>query len=215
VYLPRRLWFIGLGHLGQGFLWNLGLLPVTGALAMLQDDQTAGEENEATGLLTAEGDEGRRKTRIAARWLEGLGWPTALIERRHFGDIRLQSNDPAVVVTGLDAPEARVKIARAGFAYMVDAGVGHGPVDFENTQIRILRSGVDAQAFWSAPERHKDVDALMKRAAYQSHADAFGWLRHVRDCRRRASPYPSWEPRSAHSRSRRCSGSAACFRRFR
>ena len=134
---------------------------------MLQDDQTAGEENEATGLLTAEGDEGRRKTRIAARWLEGLGWPTALIERRHFGDIRLQSNDPAVVVTGLDAPEARVKIARAGFAYMVDAGVGHGPVDFENTQIRILRSGVDAQAFWSAPERHKDVDALMKRAAYQ------------------------------------------------
>ena len=27
TYLPSRLWLIGLGHLGQAYLWGLGLLP--------------------------------------------------------------------------------------------------------------------------------------------------------------------------------------------
>jgi hypothetical protein len=86
AYIPPRLWFVGLGHLRQGFLWNLGLLSAVGKLAVLQDDQTVGE---ATGLLTTGKDIKKRKTRVAARWLEDGGWPTSLVERRHYGDIPL------------------------------------------------------------------------------------------------------------------------------
>lgn len=173
VYLPARLWFIGLGHLGQGFLWNLGLIPATGAQVVLQDDQAVGEENEATGSLTTADDLTTRKTRVAARWLDGVGWPTSLIERRHYGDIPLLPDDPGIVITGLDEPKARIAIARTGFDYMIDAGLGHGPVDFESLQIRVLKQGTDATAFWSSPEIAKDVDALLRQKAYQAHAEKF------------------------------------------
>lgn len=173
VYIPPRLWLIGLGHLGQGFLWNLGLLPVRGRLAVLQDDQTVSEENEATGLLTTADDVTRRKTRVAARWLDGVGWPTSLIERRHYGDIPLLPDDPPIVITGLDEPKARIAIASTGFEYMIDAGIGHGPVDFESLQIRVLGKATDATALWSSPQVPKDVDALLQRKAYQAHAAKF------------------------------------------
>ena len=173
VYLPPRLWFIGLGHLGQGFLWSLGFLPAVGSNITLQDDQDAGEENEATGLLTRGNDITRKKTRIAADWLDGLGWPTSLIERRHYGDIPLLENDPPIVITGLDEPKARIDIAGAGFEYLIDAGIGHGAVDFEGLQIRVLRKGANAAELWSSPDRKADIDALMRRDAYQRHLEKF------------------------------------------
>lgn len=174
VYIPPRLWIIGLGHLGQGLLWCLGLLPINQFEAVLQDDQDAGEENEATGLLTRGDYIGRRKTRIAAAWLERPGWRTRLLERRHYGDIPLLSHDPSIVVTGLDEPAARMQIAMTGFEYLVDAGIGHGPVDFEALQIRILRKGVDPSMFWSSLRTAKNVDALVEQDAYRVHAAAWG-----------------------------------------
>jgi len=170
AYISPKLWFIGLGHLGQGLLWCLGLLPVNGLEAVLQDDQRADEENEATGLLTRGDDVGRRKARIAADWLDRPGWSTRLIERRHYGDIPLRDNDPPIVITSLDQPDARIQIANAGsFEYLIDAGVGHGPIDFEALQIRVLKKGVDAAAFWSSPERPKNSDKLLERDAYRAH----------------------------------------------
>lgn len=173
VYISPRLWFIGLGHLGQGHLWSLGLLPIDAFEAVLQDDQDAGEENEATGLLTR-GDFAtlRKKTRIAAAWLERPGWTTRLIERRHYGDIPLLDNDPPIVVAGLDDPDARMKVAQAGFDYMIDAGVGHGPVDFEMLQIRVLERGADPSRFWSTQERRRGPEDLLHLPAYRSHAAA-------------------------------------------
>lgn len=168
VYISPRLWFIGLGHLGQGFLWCLGLLPVRDMELVLQDDQNAGEENEATGLLTWGNFVGRRKTRVAAAWFDRPGWSTRLIERRHYGDMPILPTDPSIVITGLDEPDPRLRIAKTGFDYMLDVGIGHGPVDFEALQIRILRKGVDPAPFWSSPERPKDVDRLMQQAAYRA-----------------------------------------------
>ncbi len=167
AYISPRLWFIGLGHLGQGLLWSLGLLPVSELELVLQDDQNAGEENEATGVLTRGNCIGQRKTRIAAAWFDRPGWSTRLIERRHYGDIPILATDPSIVITGLDEPDPRRRIARTGFDYMIDVGIGHGPVDFEALQIRILRQGVDPSPFWSSPERPKDVDSLMQQAAYR------------------------------------------------
>ena len=72
--VPNRLWFLGLGHLGQAFIWNLCLMPQQGErFAVLQDDQIIGEENEPTSLLVTTADVGKRKTRVSARWLEACG----------------------------------------------------------------------------------------------------------------------------------------------
>lgn len=166
--LPAKLWFIGLGHLGQGYLWSLAFLPGSGELLVLQDDQDAGEENEATGLLTYGDDVGRRKTRVAASWFEP-DWETSHIERRHRGDIRLTEDDPAIVFAGLDNVPARFNVTRAGFDYMVDAGVGHGPVDFESLHLRVLRKGTDPEAQWTEQEKAKDVEAMLNRETYRDY----------------------------------------------
>ena len=52
----------------------------TERLAVLQDDQFIGEENEATSVLVLPRKTGDRKTRVAAPWLEACGWRTQLIE---------------------------------------------------------------------------------------------------------------------------------------
>jgi hypothetical protein len=174
VFMPTRLWLIGLGHLGQGNLWALGLLPVSGLSAILQDDQYAGAENVSTGLLTTVDDVSKRKTRIAAKWLDGAGWFTALIERRHYGDIPLLLDDPPIVITGLDEPDPRIAITRTGFEYMIDTGLGHGAIDFEGIQMRVLSKGIDASRLWTSPTPIKDVDALVKREVYRAHAAEFG-----------------------------------------
>jgi hypothetical protein len=153
--LPDKVWFLGLGHLGQAFVWNLCLLPGRGdRLAVLQDDQTIGEENEATSLLVLPGNRqmNKRKARIAAGWLEACGWSTALIERRHHGDISITMDDPPYLLSGLDQVEPRLVLARHGFPFMLDAGIGHGAGDFEGIQIRTIAKCQSIDGLWEEPK---------------------------------------------------------------
>ena len=172
TYCLNKLHLVGLGHLGQGVLWSLCALPMAGAIS-LQDYQAAAVENEATGLITWPMDIGRRKTRIASDWMEAFGWDTSLIERRFDSDTRAQPTDPAVVVTALDSPVPRRHVHAAGYAFMFDVGVGHGPVDFESAQLRTFARG-DAGSWQHAPAQ-KDVAGLLDRPAYKAmSADACG-----------------------------------------
>lgn len=170
--VPDKVWLLGLGHLGQAFVWSLCFLPAHGErVAVLQDDQKIGDENEATSLLVlpGEGELGERKTRIAAPWLEACGWRTELIERRHHGDIALTEADPPYLLSGLDRLKPRLVLAKHGFPYMIDAGIGHGPGDFEGIQVRTIVNGQLPSGLWSNPE---DVEAedgtkgLLDRPAY-------------------------------------------------
>ena len=170
--LPRSLWLVGLGHVGQGFLWSLAFLPAAGTHAILQDDQTVGEENVGTGLVTQllDFEKKNKKTRVAARWLEAAGWTTSLLERRNYGDLQPTDNDPPVVLTSLDEPTARMAIAKAGHGFMIDAGVGHGAFDFEIGQIRVVPKGADTKGLWAHAAKPKCIDAILETPAYREHA---------------------------------------------
>ena len=170
--VPDKLWLLGLGHLGQAFVWNLCFLAGNSeCLAILQDDQTISEENEATSLLVLPGNAqlGQRKTRIAVPWLESCGWRTELIERRHHGDIAVTSDDPAYLLSGLDRLKPRLTMAQHGFPFMIDAGIGHGAGDFEGIQIRAIAKGQSLDGLWSDPEQNAVEDnkkSLLDRPAY-------------------------------------------------
>lgn len=172
IYLPRSMAVVGLGHLGQGLLWNLCLLPGNGDLLVLQDFQEAGRENAATGLLTSHQDIGRRKTRIASDWCEHFGWKTALVERKFARGTSVTSDDPAVVISALDSADPRRHILAAGFHRMLDIGVGHGPVDFEIGQFRSFVVGDEPT--WMGQTEALDVDVRMRRKAYTALKDACG-----------------------------------------
>jgi hypothetical protein len=167
--VPDHLWFLGLGHLGQGFIWNLCLLGAKGGRAVLQDDQAIGEENEATSLLVLPGKIGTKKARIAAAWLTAAGWTTDILERRHHGDIRLLPDDPPYLLSGLDRVEPRLVMARHGFDYMIDAGLGHGPHDFEGIQLRVIAKGVSADDLWNTLDDAVDAKLAERKssAAYR------------------------------------------------
>lgn len=166
---PNALWLVGLGHLGQGFVWNLLTLPYRGPRqAVLQDDQRICVENEPTSLLVVGQGERRRKVRVAAGWLDPAGWDTRLIERRHQGEIKPTKDDPPLLLSGLDDVRPRRILAELGFDYMIDAGIGHGPGDFEGLQIRTIPNGVTTKKLWNAPPPPRLVDDLLEKAAYQA-----------------------------------------------
>jgi hypothetical protein len=166
---PNALWLVGLGHLGQGFVWNLLTLPYRCPRhAVLQDDQRIGVENEPTSLLVVEPGERRRKVRVAAGWLDPAGWDTRLIERRHRGDIQPTKDDPPVLLCGLDDVRPRRILATLGFDYMIDAGIGHGPGDFEGLQIRTIPKGAPSKDLWNAPPPPRALDDLLGKAAYRA-----------------------------------------------
>lgn len=168
--VPDQFWFLGLGHLGQGFVWNLCLLGAKGGRAVVQDDQTIGEENEATSLLVSGGDIGEKKARLAASWLSIAGWTADLIERRQLGDIQLTPGDPPFLLSGLDRIKPRRMMAKQGFEYMIDAGIGHGPHDFEGIQLRVIEKGASSNDLWSAPE-HTEAGRLSDRQASAAYKD--------------------------------------------
>jgi hypothetical protein len=169
--VPDSLWFVGLGHLGQGFIWNLCLLGANGGRSVLQDNQVIGEENEATSLLVLPGEHGEKKARLGARWMEAAGWSADIIERRHHGDIPVMENDPPYLLCGLDRLEPRLVMARHGFEFMIDAGLGHGPSDFEGIQIRAVAKGQSIEGLWSKPTGTDDGDPRAKVLAKEAYAD--------------------------------------------
>lgn len=174
--LPNKLWLLGMGHLGQAFVWNLVLLPYQGARTIvLQDDQRIGEENEPTSLLVTADDLDKRKVRVANRWLEAAGWTTTLIERRHYGDIQFRPEDPPYLIAGLDRLPPRLKMARVGFPYMIDAGIGQGPHDFEGIQVRVIpKDAQDPESLWSHATSAPIRDRLLATPAYQAAEEEIG-----------------------------------------
>ena len=63
AYLPSALWLIGLGHLGQAYLWALGLLPYgepADVLLVPQDVDIVTSSTESTSILT-DGRDGREE----------------------------------------------------------------------------------------------------------------------------------------------------------
>jgi hypothetical protein len=63
---------IGFGHLGQAYLWGLGLLPYRPSelSLVLQDIDSISPSTESTSILTSAELVGQKKTRAMARWAE-------------------------------------------------------------------------------------------------------------------------------------------------
>ncbi|HEX8385992.1 MAG TPA: hypothetical protein VF576_07405, partial [Rubricoccaceae bacterium] len=149
--LPSGLWLVGLGHLGQAYLWSLGLLPYASPHTVdvvLQDTDWASEANRSTSPLTFAGDVGLRKTRVAAAWAEGVGFTSHIVERRFDGGVRRQPAEPALALFGVDNPAARSVSEGAGFARVVDGGLGAGAGDFLSFQVNGFPGPDEARNVW-------------------------------------------------------------------
>lgn len=150
-YLPKSLWLVGLGHLGQAYAWTLGMLPYPAGERphlVLQDFDSAAKSNLSTCLLLSEHDLRTRKVRAVAQRLEAAGFAIDMVERR-FGPLhQVLTNEPTTALFGVDNTAVRRDIDSAGFAKVVEAGLGSGYRDFRNIRVHTFPSPKRATELW-------------------------------------------------------------------
>jgi hypothetical protein len=170
--LPQAAWLVGLGNLGQAYLWNFGFLPYGDdeLELVLQDFDFVSEANRSTSLLTRDRDVGRRKTRLAAGWAEHRGFRTALMERAFAANFTVSGEEPAVALIGVDNPAARRLMEDVGFSRIIDAGLGRGPGDYLGITLHTFPASRAADECWpeSAAPSGDPAQATAKKKAYEN-----------------------------------------------
>lgn len=171
-YLPKELWLIGLGNLGQAYAWGLGMLPYPyGELphVVLQDFDAATESNLSTCMMLSPNDLGRLKVRVVANRLEAAGFTTTLVERQFGPHHRLMNGEPTTALFGVDNVTARRDLDSAGFALAVEAGLGSGYRDFRNIRTHTFPGPRSPLDIWPADSASQP--AVKLNNTYQRLAD--------------------------------------------
>lgn len=167
--LPSALWLIGLGNVGQAYLWTIGLLPYkkpSEVQFVLQDYDALAESNDSTSLLTHRRLVGMRKTRAIAEWAEQRGFRTAIVERQFASDFRVGADDPAVALCGVDNALARGALEDVGFAKVIEAGLGYGTKDYLGFRTHLFPGSRKARDIWHSEGDEREV--RIDLPAYQS-----------------------------------------------
>ena len=157
--LPAALWLVGLGNLGQAYLWALGMLPYATPHEVqmtLQDFDVLAPSNDSTSLLTNKGLLGRRKTRAMADWAERRGFKTTIVERRFRADFQVGHEEPALALCGVDNPLARSDLEDVGFEGVIEAGLGSGTSDFLGFRTHVFPGARKAQDIWQHADAMQD-----------------------------------------------------------
>lgn len=179
LYLPASLWLVGLGNLGQAYLWSLSLLPFLEPqklLLFLQDDQRVERENWGTSVLVKRGCYGQLKTRIAEDWATGRGFQVRRIDRRLDTQLTRSGTEPSLALAGLDSMPARRLLGGRGFEYVIDAGLGATVADYRKFRLNVFdRNGDPAAHFRGVEDQTKKiVEGLLQMPAYQQLSVARG-----------------------------------------
>lgn len=143
--LPKALWLLGLGHLGQAYLWNFALLPYRfpgEATFLLQDFDAVVRGNYSSQLLCEQNNIGRKKTRVCSDWLEARGFKTILTERPFDENTKRTGDDPFIACCGFDAAKPRRILEDAGFDLIVECALGADAARFDRI---ILHTFPDAR----------------------------------------------------------------------
>jgi hypothetical protein len=153
-FLPREFWTLGLGHLGNGYLWAAATLPYVDPAAtkfFLNDFDTVEHDNVETSLLLNDGLIGECKTRACAGWLEMRGFRTRLLERAFDGNFRRREDEPGLALCGFDSNPARRDLATARFLRIVESGLGGTPNNFDTICLHTFPNPRPAAELWPDP----------------------------------------------------------------
>jgi hypothetical protein len=175
--LPSDLWLVGLGNLGQAYIWTLLQLPYgdRGPRLVLQDTDTVGASNLSTSLLTTPPMLGVRKTRAMAAVIEARRGRAAIIERAFESSLRIGPDDPSVCLAGVDNALARQALEDVGFERVIEAGLGKGPEDYLGFNIHTFPAEKSAREIWSsAGPGSADISAPAYQALLRNTNDRCG-----------------------------------------
>lgn len=161
-YGPARMWLIGLGHLGQAYLWALGVLPYSISAEvelLLQDFDVITPSTTSTSILTDMSLVGQRKTRAMAAWAEQRGFTTRIVERLLNAELKRSPEEPGLCLCGIDNAVGRAYLEEVGFDYVIEAGLGSGAKDFRAIRLHTFPSARQARDIWGKPSQAEGAAA--------------------------------------------------------
>lgn len=141
ISLPSNIWTVGLGHLGQAYVWILANQKLNqGIEILLQDFDTLGKENLGSQLLSYDSQIGLNKTRICADFLTKVGINSKIIEKpfNEFDQQDLALKQFKVLLTGLDNIDARRGINPYRFQVCMDGATNGKLINFDSFTFRNL-----------------------------------------------------------------------------
>ena len=177
-YLPGDLWTLGLGHLGNAYLWCLAALPYEDPRAvefLLCDFDRVEPENIETGVIFEALDEDRLKPRACSVWLERRLFRTRLMERRFDGTFRRHAKEPGLALSGFDSNEVRRDLVTAAFSRVIDCGLGGTARNFDTIGFHTWPNPRPADELWPVPtpeEEQERVERIVQgNSAYEAIAE--------------------------------------------
>ena len=177
VLLPQALWLVGLGNLGQAYLWTLSALPYidpSKVSLVLHDRDRITEENWATSVLVQTDTYGVFKTKVAEQWALSKGFDARRIDRRLLAGDRLERDDPRLALSGVDKIESRKLMANVGFDGIVDAGLGHISSDFDRYRVTVFDRIRPIDMHFTGQEDKRPGDNVPTGEAYRRLEEEIG-----------------------------------------
>jgi hypothetical protein len=174
IFLPGAIWIVGLGNLGQAFVWALSSLPYSnpGEVSLvLHDFDYVSEENWGTSVLVPDGEYGALKTRLVEQWLDPKEFKVRRVDRRLLPTDRLVEGEPKLAFSGLDKIAARRDMASVGFDAIVDAGLGRTAEDFDKFRVTVFNGKRSINGYFAdmedpAPAGIPDTPAYQALASF-------------------------------------------------
>lgn len=157
--LPKQFWLLGLGHLGQGYIWNLLFLPYNNTSeikVVLQDFDKISEANYSAGVLTELHHCNQYKTRVCSNWLEKRGFDTIITERKFDANTKKTNEEPFVALCGFDNAEARINLENAGFDLIIEAALGGSLNLFDDIMIHTFPDATKSpKEIWDSSNKYE------------------------------------------------------------
>lgn len=172
-YLPRDLWVLGLGHLGNGFLWSLATLPYEDPKAVefaLLDFDKVEKDNVETGVILTTDDLDSYKAHACDAWLRRRRFRTRLVERRFDATFRLQDKEPVLALCGFDSNPSRRALPHAQFRRVIDSGLGGMANNFDTISLHTLPNPRGPEELWPdlSQEEEEKLAAYRERIAREN-----------------------------------------------
>jgi hypothetical protein len=169
---PAQLWLMGLGNLGQAYVWSISALAIEDPQATevyLQDFDQVNRENFGTSVLVQKSQYGALKTKIAEAWLERCGYRVRRVDRRLDQHQRLSDEEPRIALLGLDRIRARRLIDAVGFRYAFDAGLGATLSSYRNVRLNLFEPIYRCDQHFEGVDDAdaSDTDSLIRDSYYQ------------------------------------------------
>lgn len=165
------LWLIGLGHLGQAFLWALALKgnhTLPGSIRLTDFDNIS-PSSMSTCLLVNKQDIGQKKVDVVAEKLKLLGVQVQRdYERLELDKAQEMLPKQDLGVVAVDNITLRRTLDRLSTKRTLEAGIGDGPEGFTRIQMHAFPSQRKARDIWSGedPKSSKAID--ISQPAYQA-----------------------------------------------